>query len=953
MLSFFTNYKNPYRISDEIFEKRDNKFSTYLPYAAYDPDADVYYNKDDSMGFMFLCSPRINGGDELEKNIASMLNMLSGIPGSVLSFTLVSSPFIRDTIDWYKRLKERTVTDPLLKMATDKYADFLLKGVKGLPHMLGVPIRNFELYVSFKMPEKEAEKHNVKELKASFFESLKGSYLNPRKVEPDMLIRFLFMLFNGRPDKNARWDQGRFISDQIILADTKISVEKELFHSGPNYFACITPKHIAPEVSLDKTGKIIGEDRGPIDDSNQIPCHFMFTTVYSYDSKIANLIRSKAAFFKRQSEGEDSILNRTIGQYASEHLEAVDKLEKGRKYIYSMPLLWLWDESKEKLKSGVERVKRLMSRQGFVPQVEDMLVAPLFIAALPFGLYPDKNNLQQLERYFLATEEESAALAPVVADYQGGGSPQMFFISRKGQLISFDPFDKTARNKNLCVMGTTGGGKSFTLNLFVLSMFASGAIVRIFDLGYSYQKLCRLLKGDYIDPSERKICLNPFTFVPKGCKGRELTYHMDNIAALMGIAAYADTDEEPTQDMKNLLRGAVQYAWEMKKNDADISLVYDYLAYFPKLTGPELKELCKDKGSRCRTDLAKAAHHLAFNLTNWLPGGIYEEWFVGKANVDLVSSPFIVFEFEHLRRTPALLNVVSLAVVNATTAVMYLMPRDTWKVVVFEECGVVLKGNELFKTVVEEAYRRGRKNNVSTATVFQSPLDLQKLGAVGDVIQANADFHMYLPSPDYTKAIREKVLPLEGCEELLNSINSARPRYSEIGLKTPYGVGVGRVLVNSFMYWLATSDPADWTTIQKRIQEIREQRNNRRFDVNIQAFVIQKGKKMNIVNLSREGCLIQDIDEDPLPPSSIVDFEANMDGPVKIRGEVVHTGKGDVMGLKFVHFHDGKENFDRFMRRIEDENADDGLSSGALIRVIEELEEERDRKMLSAFNNAL
>ena len=939
MLSFLTTYRNPFLVPSDLFGQRKNKFSSYLPYAAYDPKSGLYWNKDDTNGFIFKCSPRIAENRELEKNIASLLGILSDIPGSVMSFSMLSSPNIKPHLERYKRLKKRSFSNPLLKSAIDKYVDFLERGTDGLPQLLNIPVRNLEVYVSFKAPVHARESESMAEIKATVFESLKGSYMNPVNVTPDELIPTLFMLLNGRIEF-VPWDPRSLISDQVILADTTIRIKGNVLQAGPNHFSCITPKHVPPEVSLTKMGKLIGEDRGPIDDSNQVPCHFMFTTVYSYDSKIANLIRSKAAFFKRQTEGEDSILIKTIGRYAEEHLKAVDELEKGKKYIYAMPMIWLWADSREKLKVGVERTKRLMSRQGFVPQVEDTLISPLFLASLPFGLYPHKGNMQQLDRYFLATEEEAACLAPVIGDYQGGGEPQMFFISRKGQLISFDPFDKTARNKNICVMGTTGGGKSFALNLLVLSMFASNSIVRIFDLGYSYRKLCRLMKGDYIDPSERRISLNPFSFIPDDCDERELKFHLDNIAALYGIAAYADTDQEPSQDQKNLLRGAVQYAWELAGKEAELYLAYEYLAHFPKLTGPELAELCKNKSSRCRTNLAKDAHLLAFNLTNWLENGTYGEWFNGKANVDLVSSPFIVFELEHLRRNPALLKVISLAVVNATTAVMYLLPRDIWKMVIFEECGIVLKGSDLFKTVVEEAYRRGRKNNVSTTTVFQSPLDLQKLGQVGDVILSNADYHLYLPSPDYSRAIKEKVLPLEGCEAILNSINSAKPRYSEIGIRTPYGLGVGRVVVDHFMYWLATSDPTDWTTIQNEVKSLEEKRRDKRLEIAMDALVVQLNRKAKVINLSKKGCLLN-VNGETLPKGTISDLEILADAPIRVRADVVHA-RDDLMGLKFVHFYEGED----LLGKILAENMakeDESISNGELTLTIERLEKKREK----------
>jgi len=947
MFHFLLDFKNPY-ITPTAKEIRNwfkrTKFSKYLPYLAYDPEREIYVNKDDTHSFIFKCTPRAFADEELKKNIAALLELLTA--ESILSVTLMSSPYIKPYISAYKQLKKRASSNILLKKTINKHAQFLEKGTEGLPHTLGVPIRDFQLFVAFKTKNKNVD--SLEEIKSTVYETLQGSYLNPSVLEPDELLRILSLLFNGEINENITWDAEKPLADQVIKTDTKIRVKNDHLEIGDRYFYCVTPKHIAPEISLESIGNVVGGSRGAVDDSNQIPAHFIFTTLYAHNSSTANLLRSKAALFKRQAEGEDSILARTIGRYAKEHLDAVDNIEKGQKYYYAMPIYWVWNRDKKKAINATERLKRLMSRQGIAPQQEISILSPMFLAALPFGMYNEKNTFQQMERFFLGTERQSACLAPVVADYKGGGDPHLFFVSRKGQLIPFDPFDKTSPNKNLCVMGTTGGGKSFTLNLYALSMFSSGAFIRIFDLGYSYQKLCKILGGYYIDPGKRKICLNPFSFVPNTDDPKEIQYYLDSIAAMAGIMAFSDTEEQVSQTQKNLLKGATRFAWNEYGPEAGITHMFQYLAKFPQYAGEEIDELCNSPESDCRKDLAQIAHHLAFNLTNWTANGSFSEWFNGPANVDLLNAPLIVFELEKLRRVPALLKVVSLASMNATTAVMYHMPRDLRKVVIYEECGVTLQRNELFQVVVEEAYRRGRKNNVSTTTVFQSPLDLKKLGTVGEVILANAAYHLYLPSPDYPKAIQEKILPHEGFEHYLASLDSVRPRYSEVGLQTPYGLGVGRVIVDSFSYWIATSDPEDWTLLQQRATQHEEKRSHIRIQIDGVMKILQLGGKgLPLINLSKEGCFLNT--REPLPVNARVDFEfISTFCEFKGYGKVVHSGP-DGMGIVFEALTEGETDlFDMLSKEEKFQTA--RVSPDSLVSAIEMLEEERDRKMFGIGN---
>ena len=89
----------------------------------------------------------------------------------------------------------------------------------------------------------------------------------------------------------------------------------------------------------------------------------------------------------------------------------------------------------------------------------------------------------------------------------------------------------------------------------------------------------------------------------------------------------------------------------------------------------------------------------------------------------------------------------------------------------------------------------------------QSPLDLRKFGPVGQVIKNNAAFKFYLECEDYAKAVDEGVLDYEGLAvDLLTSVKANKPKYSEIFFDTPFGRGIGRLSVDPWNHWIATSD---------------------------------------------------------------------------------------------------------------------------------------------------
>jgi len=829
MLSFIGRIANPFAsvTRDEIREAtRRYPFARWLPYLAYDPERGLYMNRDGTAGFILETSPLPGADEQVVRNLTGILDSLP--PGGVLSVTLLSFPYLDPLVEQYRALKTRAAENELLAGAVERYASRLKKWNRGIPHLLGTPLRNFRLLFAFKVPvEDEKDLEDLSDLKTAFREGLRGAHLVPQEFGPGELIHTLFVLFNGRAEPNLYWDPGRPLYDHLLLSETAVEVERERLFVGPSKFRALTFKQVPADVNVFKMSELFGGDRGPIDDGNQIPSHFFYTVFFVHDPGVANTIRSKAFMFKKQVQGEDSLITRFIGEYAQEHLWAVNEIEKGAKFLYAVPVFWFWDEDDSKCVSAVKRAKRIMSSKGFVPQEETDILLPLFIASLPFGFYHEGGNLEGLDRHFLARTDQVTNLLPLVLDYCGGGKPHIVFISRKGQFVPFDPFDKAATNKNVCVMGTTGSGKSFFLNLYALSMYASGAVCWIFDLGYSYRKLCKLLKGRYIDIGETELSLNPFSLVPEGSDPEsesERMHHLDAIAALYGTMAYSHSGGNATDTEANILRGAVRWAWREFGTSADVDKVYTYLARFTEFAKDELEEICPDESS-CRADLTRTAQTLAFNLTEWTSRGSYGKFFNGSATIDFFTSDaFVVLEMERIKRAKPLLRAVTLTCLNAATATLYLLDRNIPKVLLFDECGVTLVETgggafNLFAEVVEEAYRRARKFNGATVTVFQGPLDLERIGNVGPVIIGNCSFLFFLPSDQYAEAVEKKILPLKGAEALLSSISSAGSRYRELGIKSPYGLGVVRVVADGFLYWVCTSDAEEWARAEALARE--------------------------------------------------------------------------------------------------------------------------------------
>ena len=206
-------------------------------------------------------------------------------------------------------------------------------------------------------------------------------------------------------------------------------------------------------------------------------------------------------------------------------------------------------------------------------------------------------------------------------------------------------------------------------------------------------------------------------------------------------------------------------------------------------------------------EIREAATRLAFNMADFRSGGAFGRFFNGRSTFDISNDDFVVLELEHLLPKKALFKVVTLQVINAVTMDLYLSDRSDRRLVCFDEAWQFLGESSTLKQVIEEGYRRARKYHGSFTICLQSVLDTLRFGAVGNVIRENSAFKFYLESTAFEEAKNQGVLDYDDFTmQILKSTKSLKPKYSEIFMDTPLGIGVGRLTVDPFSYYAFTSD---------------------------------------------------------------------------------------------------------------------------------------------------
>jgi len=823
---------------------RRNKFSKYLATEAYDPATKLYHNTDDTVGFLWECKPLYFAGGETITKLEGIFRLK--VPaGSIMQFILFGDKNVNHIIEAHKKANVRTDI-PLLTEGSNAFAEYLRAGAEGLDAMKGIPIRNLRLFVTMKFPKvRKEEGLTPDDIFNAMQESLRSAQLHPQAMPPESYLTFMRRLFNDSPSpakydedgwrKNliSQWDQDHNLNAQIINAETEIQREKKALHVGEKVWKCMTPKAMPSRVSPIQTNQLFGEIDGMASDTNQINSEFMYTLNIIFQDMNMK-IHAKANYLL--TSGTIASLDTTLDAKKKEIAWATKELEDKVPFLRVMPIMWVWEhkDSKRKIGQSYARAWRIMEAQRYLMQEETILLEPLFISALPFGLFNHNNFLDELERDFIAPATSITPILPIQGDFSGGGEPVLQYIGRKGQLINIDIYGEGAQNFNALVCASAGSGKSFNMNSILKAYYGTGAKIRVVDIGHSYQKATKMYGAKYIDfCASSNICLNPFTNIAKGVFEKEedrdevFQVEMVNIASLilqMATSATGKISEDRAETASTLSRDAVTYAWEKAHNEANIDTVHEFLETYPRYAGVDT-EVDHDRFSEENLrERAAIARMLAFNLKEFKSTGSFGKWFNGKANLDISNDDFVVLELGSLLNQPALFSIITTQVINAVTQDIYLSDRGTKRFLVFDEAHMFLKRDDaktdgIAKTI-NNAYRMFRKFHASCWIVTQALCDLLDFGPVGRVILQNSAYKFLLESGDFTRARDEKLIEYDDfVMYLLSTVKTNVPFYSEIFMDTPFGLGVGRLCTDRFNYYINTSNAKDISKINRVMDE--------------------------------------------------------------------------------------------------------------------------------------
>ncbi|MDK2792874.1 MAG: conjugal transfer ATP-binding protein TraC [Deferribacteres bacterium] len=762
----------------------------------------------DGWGFCIECEPMPFAGTNTAKAIESLLTAPRHSDDWYLNIFLYASPYIDELMDEYLKRKEQGKTnindEVILELFKQRRKFYEEHTKKSFFNEFDFRVRDFKLFVSVIIPYKnkkqtateidvKIELEDAIKAKNAYFGVLKSEGLAPRTVLPERYITIMKEILNQEKPTIKNYNPHKEIKEQIIYPSTKIKIKDNgdlLLNENP--LRVFSVKSYPNLINLFQFGEIIGSY---IDNMKQIPTTFALTM----NVKLVDPVKSKekfqikSNFITQQADGNPvaKYIPTLHIRYQNYQLALKYFEEDGKVLTPTQLTFWVIGDDEHHLEYLAQFVRNHWSQHKFeIAKENDDTSFTVFLSTLPMQMdsYYDK-FLHRFEPIFC---HNTSNLAPVFGDYKGNGYPLLTFISRRGQIMSFDPFVSDG-NYNIAVAAESGKGKSFFTNELITSVLGEGGKVFVIDVGRSYEKLCEQLGGEFIEFDEKKnIVINPFTNIKTNKNGEidssEFELLVPFIGNMCGMNLMASTEEkDPTKRvLASFIEQACREAFRQKQHDTTINDIYEILQKHPD--------------NRAK-DIAQALYPFSIH-------GRYGKWLNGRDNFQY-QKDFVVLELDSLEQKEDLKSLILMLM-------MFRISQDIFfdfkrrKMFIIDEAWQLLRDN-ISSAFIEKGFRRFRKHNASAMTVTQTINDYFT-NETTKALFNNAEWKIFLGQKNEAieQAKEEKKLVMhEYFFDLLKTVDTVKGRYSEIMIIGSKGIGIGRLLVDRFTYYLYTTDAND------------------------------------------------------------------------------------------------------------------------------------------------
>jgi conjugation system TraG family ATPase len=435
----------------------------------------------------------------------------------------------------------------------------------------------------------------------------------------------------------------------------------------------------------------------------------------------------------------------------------------------------IWSDNPEELKDMKNQVASALAGMDAAAKPETNGAAQIWWAGIPGNAadFPVNDT-------FDTFAEQACCFLSMESNYKSTPPDEgIRFCDRSGRPVFVDLFDAPrkegiASNMGVLVCGTSGGGKSMTVNHILRSLFDQGAHCVTVDIGGSYLGLCELVGGYYFTYTEA----NPIRFNPFYIKAGEVldTEKKESLKALL-IALWKQENEGFNRSeyvaLSNAIQGYYLHLGKDKSLFPCFNSFYEYLErhYVEVLKSQRVKDRDFD------------VDNFLYVLRPYYEGGEFDYLLNGQENLDLLDQPFIVIELDNIKDHPILFPVVTLIIMELFISKMRKL-KGIRKVLTIDEAWKAIAKSGMAE-FLKYAFKTIRKFNGIPIVITQELEDLISSPIIKDAIINDADIKILMDMRKFQGKI-EKLQDVLGMSEkgktILLSVNKDRREiYIDIG----------------------------------------------------------------------------------------------------------------------------------------------------------------------------
>lgn len=756
------------------------------PVLAWEPERNLFFASDQTLGWGFVCTPRPGGCAQQEQQLRVLLED-DWPTGAHLQFLLYASPNLMGPLDRMRSLRRRSGVAVDETLADAQTAWRAARAEAPFAEIDGLHLRDFKLIVTAKFPietptPETGDVNRAVQAANRMERSLTALDLYPEPLTAQGFVSACSEILNRGP--HASWRRlgavplapDRHLNEQLLDLGSKVAIDAEgIDLEGGGRLILCSPKSFAQNAFFGQAQFFLNDvfmgRRGL-----HGPFFFALSVWFPDQQEVKNRIAWKRAMVVNSA---NSPMVKWLPGLAARQRDfdvMTASMDSGHRPLRFCLTLGVYGRDRAAAERAVTDAVNYFAEQSCVLMPDRFVAGPLLVNALPFGA--DRKSVDALGRYHTMTSEHVACFAPVFGSWRGTRTPIIAPIARDGQIMAFDLFDSQT-NFNAVVAAESGAGKSFLLQLLTSSYLASGAWIWTIDIGGSYRNLCEQLGGEYIDFADRQICLNPFRLV------RDWEEEADIVEAL--IAAMAAETERLSDFQRSVLRETLTAVWDAMGPETTVDAI----------------------AARLKAHPDQRANDVGATLYAYTSAGNYGRYFSGENTVTF-SNRYTVLELGALRNRKHLQRIVLLQLVFQIQQAMHALPRDARKLLFVDEAWELLSDGEVGR-FIEHGYRRFRKQRGALVLATQSLGDLYNTD-VGVAIAENSANKLLLgqKAEVIDRLVQTSKLAMApGLVTLLKSVHSVKGRFSEVFFITDSGAGVGRIVVDPATRLLLSSDAVD------------------------------------------------------------------------------------------------------------------------------------------------